>query len=90
MKILVKAVAPGSSPVTVKCTSEADFLLYGITNGVGGYTIEVKSTGAAFGVDSPTFTVGGIAKDVVILVIQPSTTAFLTLQTKNGAKASLK
>ena len=88
MKILVKAVAPGSLQEVVNCTSDHAFLVYGITNGVGDYSIAIKSTGAGFGVSSPTFIVGGIAKDVVTIIIQPGTTAFLTLQTEAGATAS--
>jgi hypothetical protein len=88
MKILVKAVAPGSLQEVVNCTSEEDFLVYGITNGGGDYAINVKSTGAGFGVGSPTFIVGGKAKDTVTIILQPGTTGFLTLQTEKGAKAS--
>jgi hypothetical protein len=39
------------------------------------------------GIRSPTFTVGGVANDIVTLIIQPGTTGFLTLQTEDGAKA---
>jgi hypothetical protein len=88
MKILLKAVAPGSVQEVVNCTSEEAFLVHGITNGGGDYAISIKSAGAGFGVGSPTFTVGGIAKDVVTITIQPGTTGFLTLQTEKGAKAS--
>jgi hypothetical protein len=90
MKILVKAVAPGSTPETVKCTSAADFLVYGITNGGAGYAIGVQSTGAQLGLDSPSFTVGGGAHDVITIIVAPSTTGFVTLQTEKGAKASIK
>lgn len=48
-KILVKAVAPGTTQETVNCTSDADFLLHGITNGGGDYSIGVKSTGVVDG-----------------------------------------
>jgi hypothetical protein len=86
MKILVKAVAPGSLSETVHCASGHAFLIYGITNG-GGYSVNLKSTGAGIGIGSPTFMVGGIANDVVTVIIQPGTTGFLTLQTDDGAKA---
>ena len=87
-KILVKAAAPGSVQEVVNCSSNADFLVYGITNGGGDYAISVKSTGAGMGVGSPTFTVGGIANDTITIILQPGTTAFLTLQTEKGAHAS--
>jgi hypothetical protein len=87
MKILIKSVAPGSLPETVHCSSDHAFLVYGITNGGGDYSISVKSTGAAIGIRSPTFVVGGTPNDVVTLIIQPGTTGFLTLQTDDGAKA---
>jgi hypothetical protein len=87
-KILVRSFAPGSLQEVVECTSESDFLVYGITNGGGDYAINVKSTGAGLGVGSPTFTVGGIADDIVTIIIQPGTTGFLTLQTEKGAEAS--
>jgi hypothetical protein len=89
MKILVKSFAPGKLPETVNCTSDKDFLVYGITNSGGGYGLNVKSTGTGLGVASPVLIVGGIAKDVVSLVFQPGTTGFLTLQTEDGAKASI-
>lgn len=88
-QILVKSVAPGSLQEVVECTSTADFLVYGITNGGGDYSINVKSTGSGGGVGSPTFTVGGIANDVVTIILQPGTTGFLTLQTQCGAKANM-
>ncbi len=88
-KILVKAVAPGTRAETVQCTSDTDFLVHGITNGGGDYAINVKSTGAGMGIGSPTFTVGGIANDVVTVILQPGTTGFLTLQTECGAKAAM-
>jgi hypothetical protein len=88
MKILVKAVAPGSLQEVVNCKSDCDFLVHGITNGAGDYAISVKSTGAGFGVSSSTFTVGGIANDIVTIIIQPGTTVFLTLQTEEDATAS--
>lgn len=78
MKIPVKSVAPGSLPETVDCTSNHAFLVYGVTNGGGDYSVSVKSTGAGMGVRSPTFVVGGPANDVVTLIIQPGTTGFLT------------
>jgi hypothetical protein len=90
MKILVKAVAPGSIQVVVKCTSSADFLVHCVTNGGGrGYAIGVQSTGASFGTDAPTFTVGGIASDIVTVIIQPGTTCYITLETENTAQASI-
>ncbi len=90
MKILVKAVAPGSEQEVVNCTSDNDFLVHGITNSGGEYAIDVKSTGAGIGIASPTFTVGGIANDIVTVIIQPGTTGFLTLQTEEDAKASFR
>lgn len=89
-KILVMAVAPGTTPEVVNCTSDRNFLVYGITNGVGEYGIEVKSTGFGMGgTSSPTFTVGGIANDTVTIILQPGTTGFLTLQTEEHAKATM-
>jgi hypothetical protein len=89
MKILVRAASPGTLQAVVNCTSEADFLVYGVTNGGGDYAISVKSTGSAMGLGSPTFTVGGTANDVVSIILQPGTNAFLTLQTCKDAKASI-
>jgi hypothetical protein len=86
-KILVTGVAPGTLQEVVECTSECDFLVYGITNGVGEYAINVKSTGFGMGTGSPTFTVGGKANDIVTIIMQPGTTGFLTLQTEKDAKA---
>lgn len=89
MKILVRGVAPGSSQEVVECTSDADFLVHGVTNGIGSYSIGVGSTGAANGTTSPTFVVGGIPNDVVTIIIQPGTTAFITMETADGATASI-
>ena len=69
MKILVKAVAPLADPVIVRCTSDADFLVYGATNGAGDCVIETRSTGASADTHSPTFTVGGVANDLVIVIV---------------------
>jgi len=90
MKILVKAVAPVTSPAVVRCTSNADFLVYGATNGAGDCVIEIKSTGASVDTRSPIFTVGGLANDLVIILVTPGTKGFLSLQTADGATASLK
>jgi hypothetical protein len=90
MKILVKALAPLADPAIVRCTSDADFLVYGATNGAGDCVIETRSTGASVDTHSPTFTVGGVANDLVIVLVTPGTKGFLTLQTANGATASLK
>ena len=90
MKILVKAVAPVTAPAVVKCTSNADFLVYGTTNGAGDCVIETKSTGASVDTRSPTFTLGGVANDVVIVLVTPGTKGFLTLQTADGATASIR
>jgi hypothetical protein len=87
MQIFVKSVVTGSLPETVNCSSDHAFLIYGITNGRAEYSINVRSTRTRIGVSSATFTVGGIAKDEVTLVIQPGTTGFITLQTEDGAKA---
>jgi len=89
MKILVRGVAPGSKPETITCTSKADFLVYLATNGVGGYSVNVKSTGFGMGTESPTFTVGGTADDVVTFIFQSGTTGFITLQTEKTAIASI-
>jgi hypothetical protein len=89
MKILVKAVVPGSTQATVTCRADADFLVYGVTNGIGDYALSVKSTGISFGTSSPTFVVGGLAHDTVTIIIQPGTSCFITLQTRKAAKASI-
>ena len=89
MKILVKAVAPGTTQVVITCTSSASFLVHGVTNGHGSYAINVRSTGAGFGVGSPTFTVGGIPNDTVTLIFQPGTNCWVTLQTEDSANASI-
>jgi len=89
MKILVKSVIPGNTQVVAKCTSHADFLVHGVTNGHGEYAIGVQSTGTSFGISSPTFAVGGIANDTVTVIIQPGTSCYLTLQTEKGATASI-
>ena len=89
MKILVSSVVPGSAQATALCSSNADFLVHGVTNGLGDYAITVKSTGVSFGTSSPTFTVGGIANDVVTVIIQPGTSCFITLQTANTANPSI-
>jgi hypothetical protein len=57
MKILVKAVAPLADLAVVRCTSDADFLVYGTTNGAGDCVIESRSTGATVDTRSPTFSV---------------------------------
>ena len=88
-KMLVRSFAPGRLQEVIECTSESDFLVYGITNGGGDHAINVKSTGAGGSVGSPTFTVGGIANDVVTIIVQPGTTGFLTLQTEKRARASI-
>lgn len=41
------------------------------------------------GTGSTTFTVEGIANDMVTILLQPGTTGFLTLQTECGAKADM-
>jgi hypothetical protein len=51
-------------------------------------SIDTKST--SVDVRSPTFTVGGVANDLVTILITPATKGFLTLQTEHGAKPSLK
>jgi hypothetical protein len=89
MKILVSGIAPGTEQSIVKCTSDSDFLLYGVTNGDGDYVINVKSTGFGMGTGSPTFVVGGVAHDIVTLIVQPGTTGFITLQTEKSARASI-
>jgi hypothetical protein len=96
-RILVHALAPGTRPAGVACTSDRDFLVYCSTNFFGtggappswGYAVDVKSTGSALGTASPVFTVGGIANDVVTITMQPGTTGFVTLQTRCDAKASI-
>jgi hypothetical protein len=90
MKIVVKAVAPLADPAVVRCTSDSDFLVYGLTNGAGDCIIDSRSTGASVDTRSPTFTVGGVANDLVIVLVTPGTKGFLTLQTANGATASMK
>jgi len=90
-KILVSAFAPGTLPETVTCTSNANFIVYGTTNGASfGYSISVKSTGAGMGTNSPTFVVGAGAGDTITFIFQPGMTGFLTLQTECGAKASVE
>jgi len=96
-QILVYALAPGTQPAGVNCTSEADFLVYCSTNfsGTGGappgwgYAVNVKSTGAGFGSASPVYIVGGVANDVITITMQPGTTGFVTLQTRCNAKANI-
>jgi hypothetical protein len=39
MKILVQTAAPGSLQEVLNRTSDADFLVYGVTNGGGDYVI---------------------------------------------------
>jgi len=87
MQILVKSavISPGGLPETVNCSSDQAFLVYGVTNGRAEYSIDVRSTRTRIGVSSPTFIVGGIANDVVTLVIQPGTTGLFTLQTDDAA-----
>jgi hypothetical protein len=95
-QILVHALAPGTKQASVKCRSTAGFLVYCSTNfsptGLPpgwGYAVDVHSTGSGFGSEAPTFVVGGVANDVVTIIMQPGTTAFITLQTQCGAKASI-
>ena len=96
-QILVRALAPGTQPAGVLCTSSADFLVYCSTNYFGpggappswGYGVEVKSTGAGLGSASPVFTVGGVPNDVITITMEPGTTGFITLQTRCDAKASI-
>jgi hypothetical protein len=94
-QILVYALAPGTQPAAVRCTSTRDFLVYCSTNYLGtgggpwGYAVEVKSTGSAFGSASPVYIVGGVADDVITITMQPGTTGFITLQTKCDAAASI-
>lgn len=95
-QILVYALAPGTQPEGIKCTSSAAFLVYCSTNYFGpggeppwGYSVAVKSTGAGLGSTSPVFTVGGVADDVVTITFQPGTTGFITLQTSREAIASI-
>jgi hypothetical protein len=96
-QILVRALAPGTQPGGVTCTSSADFLVYCSTNYFGpggappswGYAVGVKSTASALGSASPVFIVGGVANDVVTITMQPGTTGFITLQTQCNAKASI-
>lgn len=45
MKILVGSVAPGSLPEPVNCSSYHAFLVYGVTNGRSGYSINARSPG---------------------------------------------
>jgi len=96
-QILVHALAPGTQPAGVKCTSDGDFLVYCSTNYFGtggappswGYFVEVKSTGAGTGSASPVYIVGGVANDVITITMQPGTTGFITLQTRCDAKTSI-
>jgi hypothetical protein len=96
-QILVYALAPGTQPAGVECTSTADFLVYCSTNYFGpggappswGYAVGVKSTGATLGSASPVFTVGGVSNDVITITMEPGTTGFITLQTRCDAKASI-
>jgi hypothetical protein len=94
-KILVSAFAPGTQPETVKCTSNKPFLIYCSTNFSPkpppgwGYSVGVKSTGAAGGSEAPIYIVGGPANDVITFTFSPGVTGFLTLQTECGAKASI-
>lgn len=96
-QILVYALAPGTQPAGVNCTSTAPFLVYCLTNYFGtggappswGCAVAVKSAGAGFGSASPVFTVGGVAKDIVTTTFEPGTTGFITLQTPCDAKASI-
>ena len=89
MKILVEAVFTGNTQAVVACTSSAEFMVHAISNGVGEYVINVKSTAAGMGTRSPTFAVGGIANDTVTVIIQPGTNCFLTLETEDAAHASI-
>jgi hypothetical protein len=97
-QIIVYALAPGTKPAGVHCTSNADFLVYCSTNYFGpggappswGYVVAVKSTGAGLGSASPVFTVGGVANDVITITMEPGTSGFITLQTRCDAKASIK
>jgi hypothetical protein len=91
-KVIVSAFAPGTLQETVKCTSDADFLVYCVTNGGGaGFSINVKSTGFGTGVDPSVtaFTIGASAGDVITFIFQPGAAGFLTLQTQCDAKASI-
>jgi hypothetical protein len=91
-KILVHAFAPGTLPETVTCTSNADFLVYCVTNGGNsGFSINVKSTGFTTGVNPNVtgFAVGASANDVITFIFQPGAAGFLTLQTQCSAKASI-
>ena len=96
-QILVFALAPGTQPAGVECRSNADFVVYCSTNffaGGGappgwGYAVDVKSTGAGFGSQSPVFIVGGVPNDLITITMEPGTTGFITLQTKCDAKASI-
>jgi hypothetical protein len=91
MKIVVAAAGAGTVPAAFECTSSASFLVYGVIQDNGGIAIEVKSTGASFGLDLPTFVVGGIANDTVTVNFSPGTNGFLTLYTDNEkATASIK
>jgi len=83
----------------VKCTSDADFMVYCSTNFPAGsaaapagwgYAVNVKSTGAGIGTASPIFIVGGVPHDEITIIMQPGTTSFITLRTKCGADASIK
>ena len=42
-----------------------------------------------WGTDSPAYIVGGPANDVITFTFTPGVTAFLTLQTECGAKATI-
>lgn len=97
-QILVQALAPGTEQAAIKCQSTADFLVFCSTNYFEpgdappswGYAVEVQSTGAGIGTAAPMFVVGGVANDVVTITMQPGTTAFVTLQTRCDAKASIE
>jgi len=91
-RILVAALAPGTKPAGVACSSSTDFLVHCSTNSAtppSGYTVGVKSTGFTTGSAAPTFVVGGIANDVVTIRMMPGTVGFITLQTQCGAKAAI-
>jgi hypothetical protein len=87
-KILVASFATGSRTEHIKCKSDAPFLVHCLTNGQS-YGVSVESTGAGGGANSPFFTIGGVAGDVVTITVTSGAAGFLTLQTMCSAKASI-
>jgi hypothetical protein len=90
-QIVVQAFGAGTKTAYWKCTSDAAFLVYVMTNRNDGIAVEVKSTGAGLGTNAPSFVVGGVAGDEVNINVAggSATGGFLTLQTAEGATASI-